>query len=249
MTDLPGRSSEGARSLFVKICGVTTEEDALLAAAMGADAVGFVFAQSPRQVSPARAREIARRLPSEVVTVGVFRDESPERVIEIVHEAGLQGAQLHGSESPACSRMVAERVGFTIKAFGAGDDDVVNAREHPVDAILLDADVPGSGQVFDWALVEGIDPGTKVILAGGLNPANVADAIRAARPWGVDVSSGVESSPGRKDPRRVRSFIERARRSADALFLNDASCEADAPVSRSTPEERDAFVLKSKSGG
>ena len=106
--------------MFVKICGITNEQDALLAIALGADALGFVFAPSPRQISPALAREIVKRLPPETVTVGVFRNETPSRIIEIVNEARLQGAQLHGHETPAMTAEVATDVRFVIKAVVAG---------------------------------------------------------------------------------------------------------------------------------
>ncbi len=196
--------------MFVKICGITSEEDALLAVAMGADAVGFVFAPSPRQVSQVLARDIARRLPPEVLTVGVFRDEAPERVVEIVNGAGLRAAQLHGHENVEQATFVRTRVPILIKAFPAGDPDLDRADEFGADAILVDSVAPGSGDVFDWSLAEGAPIGRRVILAGGLTPANVADAITRVRPWGVDVSTGVESEPGRKDARLVREFIRNA---------------------------------------
>jgi len=187
--------------------GFTDQAGGDLATAMGADAIGFVFAPSPRQIAPAVARDIARRLPPEVITVGVFRDESPQRVVEIVNQAGLRGAQLHGHESPGESRFVAERVPFTIKAFGAHDRMLEKVTEYPVDAVLLDSHTPGSGQTFDWSTAARLPLGLRVILAGGLDPDNVAEAVRAVRPWGVDVSSGVEKSPGRKDALKVKAFI------------------------------------------
>ncbi len=215
--------------LFVKICGTTNEEDALLAVAMGADAVGFVFASSPRQVGVEQVREIVRRLPTEVMTVGVFCDEAVDTIAETAAAAGLSAVQLHGNETPAFTAEVSARVGFTIKAFRAGSDQVGAAREHRADAILLDADTPGSGKVFDWSLSEGIDRGAKLILAGGLTPANVGAAISAVRPWGVDVASGVESSPGRKDAQLVRSFIDEARRAAVLLAERSAQAAASGP--------------------
>jgi phosphoribosylanthranilate isomerase len=197
--------------VFVKICGITNESDALMAVAMGADAVGFVFAPSTRQLALTQAREIARRLPPEIVTVGVFRDEAPQRVVEMVNSAGLRGAQLHGHESPAEARWVRGRVPFVIKAFAAGDRQLEKADEYPVDALLLDGATPGSGQVFDWSLVESMPVGARLILAGGLDPTNIAEAVGRVQPWGVDVSSGVESAPGRKDVRLTRAFINRAK--------------------------------------
>lgn len=200
--------------MFVKICGTTNEEDALLAVAMGADAVGFVFAPSPRQISPASAADIVKRLPREVLTVGVFRDESPERVAEIVNRAGLGAAQLHGHESPAQAQWVRQHVPVVFQAFAAGDRSIEAARDYGVDAILIDAPTPGSGQVFDWTMAEA-PGGMRLILAGGLDPDNVAEAVRQVHPWGVDVASGVEAAPGRKDPVKVRAFVAAARAAAD----------------------------------
>jgi phosphoribosylanthranilate isomerase len=200
--------------MFVKICGTTTEEDALLAVAMGADAVGFIFAPSPRQVHPTKVNDIVKRLPPEILTVGVFRDEHPERVVEVVNQAGLKAAQLHGQESVEQSRWIRERVPVTIKAFPAGSRAVDRAREYGADIVMLDAPSPGSGQVFDWKLVDGVPPGSRLLLAGGLNPDNVTDAIAQAHPWGVDVVTGVESHPGRKDPTKLRTFVAAAKAAA-----------------------------------
>jgi phosphoribosylanthranilate isomerase len=197
--------------VFVKICGVTSEEDALLAVAMGADAVGFVFAPSSRQIAPQKAADIAKRLPAEIVTVGVFRDETRQRVVDVVHGAGLRVAQLHGHETPATTRWIRARVPLVFKAFVAGDVLLSQAADHGADAVLVDSKVPGSGEVFDWSLAEAAPADRKVILAGGLTPQNVAEAVRHVRPWGVDVSTGVESAPGRKDARKLRSFIYEAR--------------------------------------
>jgi phosphoribosylanthranilate isomerase len=197
--------------MFVKICGITTEEDALLAVAMGADAVGFIFAPSPRQIAPQVAADIVKRLPPEVLTVGVFRDEAPQRVVEVVNRSGLRAAQLHGHEPADQVLWVAERVPMTIKAFVGGDPAVRAAAELGVDAVLLDAPSPGSGQVFDWRQADGVPPGQRLILSGGLTPDNVADAMARVNPWGVDVATGVEMSPGRKDPRKVMAFVAAVR--------------------------------------
>lgn len=208
--------------MFVKICGITSEEDALLAVALGADALGFVFAPSPRQVRPDDVRDIVRRLPYEVVTVGVFRDERPQRVVEVVHKVGLRGAQFHGRETVADVRWVRERVPFVIQAFAAGDPAIGGTRGGPADVVLLDAPDPGSGKVFDWRLADGVPGGVRLLLAGGLGPDNVAEAIRRVRPWGVDVSSGVESEPGRKDAVKLRRFVE-------AALAAGAELDADRP--------------------
>ena len=202
----------------MKICGITCEEDALLAVAMGADALGFVFAPSTRQVAASTVYDITRRLPPEVLTVGVFRDEVPARVIEIVRRAGLRAAQLHGHEHPGSTREVRAQVPFVIKAFAAGSREIDQAVEHGADAILLDSALPGSGEVFDWRLADGVPNDARVIIAGGLAPENVAAAIRRLRPWGVDVSTGVEREAGRKDALKLKEFLEAAR---DALPLEE----------------------------
>ncbi len=206
--------------MFVKVCGITTEDDALLAVALGADALGFVFASgSPRQVRVKEVGDIVRRLPPGQATVGVFRDERRERVVEVVHSIGLTGAQLHGREPTSEVAWIAERVPFVIQAFRAGDPALAAAGDHAAHVVLLDAPEPGSGQVFDWSLAEGVPPGVRVILAGGLDADNVGAAVHRVRPWGVDVSTGVETEPGsgRKDPARLRRFVEAARRAADEV--------------------------------
>ena len=197
--------------MFIKICGITNEQDALLAVALGADALGFVFAPSPRQISPALAREIVKRLPPETVTVGVFRNETPSRVVEIVNEARLQGAQLHGHETPAMTAEVAADVRFVIKAVVAGSQDAAHANSFASDAILVDGLHPGSGTAYDWELLQDIPTDIRLMLSGGLTPDNVAAGIAQVRPWGVDVSSGVEKAPGLKDAVKMRHFITNAR--------------------------------------
>lgn len=200
--------------MFVKICGTTSEEDALLAVAMGADAVGFIFAPSTRQVAPSIAGDIAKRLPSEVMTVGVFRDQSPQRVVEIMEATGLRAAQLSGRETAEQTNWVRRRVRTVIKAFAAGDRAIVEADTYGADIIMLDAETPGSGQVFDWRLADAVPQGHRLLLAAGLTAENVAEAIAQVNPWGVDVATGVESAPGKKDPRRLRAFIAAAKAAA-----------------------------------
>ncbi len=211
MIRLPADPPQG---IFVKICGVTTEVDALLAVGMGASAVGFVFAPSPRQMAPAAVADIVKRIPHETMTVGVFRDEAPSRVVEIANQVGLRAVQLHGMESAEATRWIAERVGLTIKAFPAGHRRIDHFGEYGAQLLMIDGANPGSGELFDWRLAEGvIDPG-RLIVSGGLRPENVAAAIVHLQPWGVDVCSGVEASPGVKDPRKLREFIAAAHEAA-----------------------------------
>jgi phosphoribosylanthranilate isomerase len=204
--------------VIIKICGTTSEDDALLAVAMGANAIGFIFAPSPRQVSPQRVADIVKRLPREdILTVGVFRDDAPRRVVEVVYAAGLQAAQLHGRESPDDVKWVRQRVPMVIKAFPAGDLRVSRAADFGADVIMLDAPNPGSGRVFDWELASDLPEGQRLLVAGGLDADNVASAIARMKPWGVDVVSGVEASPGLKDPMKVKAFVEAARHAEAAL--------------------------------
>jgi phosphoribosylanthranilate isomerase len=205
--------------MFVKICGITNEDDALLSIAMGADALGFMFAPSTRQIAPQRVFDITRRLPPEILTVGVFRDEHPTRILDIVNRSGVRAVQLHGHETPAVLDEVAAQVRWVIKAFSAGSTDARRANSFATDLILVDASSPGSGKVFDWSLVDEIPGGQRLILAGGLTPDNVAHAVERVRPWGVDVSTGVESSPGKKDAIKVKNFIQRARQAEPDQYL------------------------------
>ncbi|MFM9083870.1 MAG: phosphoribosylanthranilate isomerase [Actinomycetota bacterium] len=203
--------------MFVKICGITNEDDALLAVALGADAVGFIFAPSPRQIAVQKVYDITRRLPPDVLTVGVFRDEHPSRVVEMVHQAGLKAAQLHGHESPEAVASVGRHVRTVIKSVVAGSVDAARADQFGTPLVLLDAPAPGSGEFFDWRLAGEVPGGVNVILAGGLTADNVAAGIAMVEPWGVDVASGVESEPGRKDPILLKRFIENAREALERL--------------------------------
>jgi phosphoribosylanthranilate isomerase len=162
-----------------------------------------------------------RRLPPDVLTVGVFRDEAPQRVVDVVNGTGLRAAQLHGHEPAEQTMWVHQRVPFLIKAFTAGDPALDRADEFGADAILVDSHAPGSGDVFDWSLAEGAPVNRRVILAGGLTPENVAEAIERVRPWGVDVATGVEDAPGRKDARKVRDFVRNARAAAPRRYHGD----------------------------
>ena len=198
----------------VKICGIRTPAAARAAAEAGADAVGFVFyPPSPRSVDPARAVELARLLPPFVLRVGVFVNAPVSVVRRIADGVGLDLVQLHGDEPPELCARMPRRV---IKAVRVeGPEALQRARTYTDCALLLDAHVPdrygGTGRSFDWSLVRGMD--RPVILSGGLTPENVAQAIRHARPYAVDVSSGVDTD-GEKDPRKIAAFV-RAVRQAD----------------------------------
>jgi phosphoribosylanthranilate isomerase len=204
-------------SVKVKICGITSVADALAATEAGADLVGLMFCEkSPRYVTLAAASEIARQLPPFVVKVGVFVNPPADVVVRSIVECGLNLLQFHGEESP---EFCAQFGVMSMKAFRIRDAESLQALpRYPTDAWLLDAYVPGqpggTGERLSWDLaVEAAKLGRVVFLAGGLTPENVADAVRRVRPFGVDVSSGVEAAPGRKDPAKVRAFI-RAVRSA-----------------------------------
>ncbi len=197
--------------MFVKICGMTNVDDALLAAGLGADAVGFIFAPSPRQVTPGRVRSIIERLPGTVLPVGVFRNEAPERIVDLTNKTGIRAVQLHGNESPEQTRWVAERVPAVIRGVPAGSRAMIEHEAFGRVRFLIDAPRPGSGETFDWAMLRDHPIDREFILAGGLTPENVVDAITVIDPWGVDVATGVEERPGIKDATKVRQFIVNAR--------------------------------------
>lgn len=183
-----------------------------MAAGLGADAVGVNFVgASPRCITPNIAREIVRRLPPEIMVVGIFRDHRKEKVVQIANEVGLRAVQLHGQETPVETRWVADRLPNVIRAFSASDPALDHLEEFGDVQLLLDAPEPGSGKPFDWSLLAQRPPPRPYILAGGLHPDNVADAIALLGPWGVDAASGIERSPSRKDPVLVQRFIATAR--------------------------------------
>ena len=200
--------------MVVKICGVTRAVDAQVAVEAGATALGFNFwPRSPRCVSAAVVRDIVRGVPSGVWTVGVFVDQPVEEMAAVRAEAGLSMVQLHGRERPEVASALG---GAVIRAVGI-DDVEAEAAIWPVETTwLLDAIDParrgGTGVLVDWPRAAQAARRRPIILAGGLTPDNVAAAIAAVRPFGVDVSSGVEQAPGIKDPEKVRLFVQRARR-------------------------------------
>jgi len=221
-------------SLWIKICGNTSAEDALLAAETGADAVGFVFAPSPRQVTVDRVAAIVPHLPREIEKVGVFVDASFEEIAEAVEACALTGVQLHFETPAALTEDLRKHFGPALRIIGVvhyptrkiGGEHAAEQMlefaspfvDHCVDAVLIDSysltTRGGTGQAYDWGLAAVTlftDTKKRKLAAGGLTPANVAEAVRTLRPWGVDVASGVEAAPGRKDPEKVRQFIANAR--------------------------------------
>jgi phosphoribosylanthranilate isomerase len=201
----------------IKVCGITCQEDARIAVAAGADALGFIFVeQSPRLVEPDRVRAMTSELPPFINRVGVFQDEEIELVEEIISYCRLSQVQLHGSESPEYCRKISAQV---IKSFCLRQDtdhEELAAYGDTVSGFLLDTyhqDMAGgTGRVFDWTLVGQVKPPAPVILAGGLNPENVREAIRQVKPFAVDVNSGVEYQPGRKDTDRLKNFVQEVRK-------------------------------------
>jgi phosphoribosylanthranilate isomerase len=201
----------------VKVCGITTIRDAAMAVELGADAIGFIFAPSPRQVSLEKARDIVDTLPPFVQTAGVFVDEDVTTIRHIVDFCGLDMIQLHGQESPELCRKLMPR---SIKAFRLRDSASLlpmQLYKGKVRALLLDTYQKeikgGTGKVFDWNLaVKGKDLGIPVILSGGLRPANIQKALSIVRPFAVDVNSGVEALPGVKNPDLMKKMMERIRK-------------------------------------
>ena len=222
--------------IWIKICANTSLEDALLAADAGADAVGFVFAPSPRRVTSAQVADIVPHLPATVEKIGVFVDATLEEIVSTVLACGLTGVQLHFDAAPELPAQLHQWLGPELRILGVvhfsagtGEQQAARMAEHVrnphVDAVLVDSRtemaVGGTGVTFDWvearkALFQNAEAQSdevkkRRIAAGGLNPDNVADAIATLHPWGVDVVSGVEAAPGHKDKAKVREFVARAR--------------------------------------
>ena len=219
-------------TLWVKICGNTSLADAELAVEAGADALGFLFAPSPRRVTVDQAAEIIRELPKGVEKVGVFVDSNLEEIAAVVESAGLTGVQLHSAGDAQLPVLLRECFGPGLRilqvihfADGVEEQLMGLSGNANLDGVLVDsrtADaVGGTGTRFDWqAARSGLFAAhgkVKLVAAGGLSPENVAEAIQLLRPWGVDVVSGVESSPGEKDPEKVRAFVRNARSASDTL--------------------------------
>jgi phosphoribosylanthranilate isomerase len=218
-------------SLWIKICGNTSVEDARFAAEAGADALGFVFSPSPRRVTAEQVAAIVPQLPNEVEKIGVFVDATFDEIARTVRACELTGVQLHSDAGPDMSAKIRARFGRPLKIlrvvhFGAGaaEHAASVACDTNIDAVLVDSRtataVGGTGVTFDWAEAaktlfrNGDEWRLRLVAAGGLKPENVAEAIATLHPWGVDVVSGVEAEPGRKDQARVRAFIANARAAA-----------------------------------
>jgi len=240
--------------MWIKICANTSLEDARLAVDAGANAVGFVFAESPRQVTRAQVKAITLQLPKTIEKYGVFVDPTFEEAVETVIECGLTGVQLHTTSDPGLPLRLREyfaavprnkdlqiplpkRLGILRVLHYASDFDA-QLRElendHAVDALLIDSRtakaVGGTGVAFDWRAAQTSflrsAPHLRLIVAGGLRPENVADAIYSLQPWGVDVASGVEASPGRKDPEKLKAFVSAVRRAATEIEKAKQPAEA-----------------------
>lgn len=213
-------------SLWIKICGNTSLEDAMLAADAGADALGFVFATSSRRVTIEKVSAIVPHLPGKIEKIGVFVDSGLEEIEAAIDTCGLTGVQIHSGTDPDLSTKLRRRYGSKLRIlrvlhFGADirEKAAALAEDTNVDGLLVDSRtanaVGGTGIAYDWNAAAGqlqsVRSSKPIVVAGGLTPENVTEAIRILKPWGVDVVSGVEATPGRKDPEKVRAFIARAR--------------------------------------
>ncbi|HDS16674.1 MAG TPA: phosphoribosylanthranilate isomerase [Proteobacteria bacterium] len=217
---------------LIKICGLTRAADVRLAAGCGVDLVGFVLAESPRRVSPETVAKIGAEIPEKVMKVGVFVDAERDEIMEIADFCKLDLIQLHGHEDEAFARALSPRRVLRVCRLGSGR--VLPAESFPYGwAALLDTWLPkqagGGGRVFDWRLAEPWR-GKPYFLAGGLNPGNVEAAIRQLRPFGVDVSSGVEAAPGIKDPDKLKTFVAAVRRADGNERLQERSFNLDRRV-------------------
>jgi len=199
---------------WIKICGITRIEDALKAASLGVDALGFIFAPSPRRIEPEVARKIIENLPKTLLKVGIFVNEREKEVHRIAQYCRLTALQFHGEESPEYCRKFIQPV---FKAIRIRDSESLREMERYGNvSILLDTDSPGraggSGVPFPWEIALKAKEKRNFVLSGGLNPGNIREAIQKVRPWGVDVCSGVEMVPGGKDPSKIREFVKEVMR-------------------------------------
>ncbi|MEJ2355705.1 MAG: phosphoribosylanthranilate isomerase [candidate division WOR-3 bacterium] len=193
----------------LKICGITNKEDAIMVANLGADALGFVFAESKRKITPEKAKEITEILPPFITTVGIFLDTDLQEVNEICEYTSLDAVQLHGNETPEYCDKIKRKVikGISINASDTKESLLSKMKDYSVSAFILDPG-RGSGKVFEWKIAKGIKK--PIIIAGGLTPDNVKQVIKDLHPYGVDVSTGVEKGYGKKDRKKVEKFIKEA---------------------------------------
>jgi phosphoribosylanthranilate isomerase len=202
--------------VFTKVCGITNPGDARVAADAGADAIGLIFAESPRNVNVEEARAVSIALPEDVLKVGVFVDAGPEEVLKIAREVGLDLAQLHGDETPETVATIRDAGLPVMKAVRVRNAEALGALEkHEADLLLLDAWSArargGTGETFDWALAKSVKGRDNIVVSGGLAPDNVREAIEFFEPYGVDASSSLEERPGKKSGELVRRFVRAAK--------------------------------------
>lgn len=196
---------------FVKICGITSIEDARVAVDAGADAIGLILASSVRQLTVEQAHEIAAATRGSTLRVGVFRNDSDDFVVEAIGRSGVDVAQVHGPLSDELRKSLEVQEVLIIKALSIGSDEFFEFDDASVDAVLIDGPTPGSGETHPWHELARRQFVRPVIVAGGLNALNVVDVLETTNAWGADVSSGVEYAPGVKDPTHVRDFVRNAR--------------------------------------
>ena len=202
--------------VFTKVCGITNPGDARVATDAGADAIGLIFAESPRTVDVEEARKVSLELPNDVLKVGVFVDAEPEEVLRIAYELGLDLAQLHGDEAPETVAAIRDAGLPVMKAVRVRNAEALGALErYEADLILLDAWSArvrgGTGETFDWTLAKSVQGRDNIVVSGGLTPENVREAIEYFEPYGVDASSSLEERPGKKSGERVRRFVRAAK--------------------------------------
>jgi phosphoribosylanthranilate isomerase len=202
--------------VFTKVCGITNPGDARVAAEAGADAIGLIFAESPRNVNVEEARAVSIALPGDVLKVGVFVDAGPEEVLRIANEVGLDLAQLHGDETPETVATIRNAGLPVMKAVRVRNSEALGALErYEADLLLLDAWSArargGTGETFDWALAKSVKGRDNIVVSGGLAPDNVREAIEFFEPYGVDASSSLEEKPGKKSGELVRRFVRAAK--------------------------------------
>jgi phosphoribosylanthranilate isomerase len=202
--------------VFTKVCGITNPGDARVAVDAGADAIGLIFAESPRKVSLEEARKVSIALPENILKVGVFVDAEPGEVLQIAREVGLDLAQLHGDETPEMVAAIRNAGLPVMKALRVRNTEALGALErYEVDLFMLDAWSArargGTGETFDWGLAKSVKGRGNIVVSGGLTPENVREAVEFFEPYGVDASSSLEERPGKKSGERVRRFVRAAK--------------------------------------